>query len=107
MLEIIKAFGMEMLAAVLATVMAVIAAGLRRLADTIAIQGAAKRAEGVGLSAMSEATEGAPVDEGGAISQAHEYLTNTVGGPAKRLGADLGAIAAAAVVGAIARKAAK
>jgi hypothetical protein len=106
-LDILKQAGTEILLAVLAAVAASVGVLLRRLADLLTVQGAVERAAGIGLSAVSDATEGSPVDEGAAISLADEYLRTNVGGAAKRLGADLGAIAAASVVGAIAKAARK
>ena len=105
--NMLKEVGSELLAAVLAAVMGVIAVALRRIADLVAVQGAVSRAEGLAMSAMSEVTEGEAVDEGAAISIADDYLRASVPKSAKRLGADLGGIAMATVVGAIARKAAK
>ena len=106
-ITLLKETGVELLAAVMAAVLGVIAILLRRLADLVTVQGAVSRAEGLAMSAMSDATEGEPVDEGGAISIADDYLRAAVPKSAKRLGADLGNIAMATVVGAIAKGARK
>jgi len=105
--NLLKESGTELIAALIAAVMSSIALLLRRLADIVAVQGAVTRAEGLAMSAMSEVTEGEPVDEGGAISIADDYLRASVPKSAKRLGADLGSIAMATVVGAIAKRAGK
>lgn len=116
---LIKQFGLELLAAIVAAVLAVVgttlgtiaksisrqAAATTRQADLTAVQGAFTRADAVAHSAISDATEGEPMDEGGTISVTQDYLEATVAGPLKRLGADIPRIAATIALGAIANAA--
>jgi len=98
---------LELIGLVLTIVFGYAAVKLRELAARYGLENAITRAVGAAEAALSKDAEGGPVDETQAISIAHDYLQSSVPGIAKSLGADLGAIAAAAVTGAIARKVAK
>ncbi len=104
---LLKETGAELTQGLVALFLGAAALLLRRIADLMTVDNATKRAEGLAMSAMSDATEGEPVDEGAAISIADDYLRAAVPKSAKRLGADLGSIAMATVVGAIAKAARK
>jgi hypothetical protein len=98
---------LELIGLVLTIVFGYAAVKLRELAARYGLENAVKRAVSAAEAALSDETEGEPVDEGTAISIAHDYLRTSVPGIAKQLGADLGAIAAAEVTGLIARKVSK
>lgn len=102
--ELLRSGLNEVLSLLALAILGFAASKIQELRDTIAIQGVLKRAEGVALSAMSTATEGAPVDEGEAIAQAEQYVRSVAPATTKRLKMDVGAVVQATVVGAIARR---
>lgn len=107
LIGLFKSAAVEFFLAIVTGLLGLLTIQLRRSNDLTAVNGAMKRADGVALSTVSAATEGGAEDEGAAKQAAEDYLRENVGKAVKRLGGNVGAMAAAAAVGAIARAAAK
>lgn len=90
--------------AIIGAIGTLIVAGIDRLRATIAVDSAKRTAESLVESAISDQTEGAPVDEGGAVQVAEDYLRASVGRSIQKLGGNAASIGAGIALGVIARK---
>jgi hypothetical protein len=80
-------------------------AALNRFTDSFIVNNATKRAEAIAESAISDATEGEPADEGGTIAAVADYLQSSVGETIAKRGGSVPSMAAAIALGVIARAA--
>ena len=77
----------------------------REKIEVSVIEAGIKRAEAIAESAISEATEGEPSDEGGTIAAVADYLQSSVGETIAKRGGSVPSMAAAIALGVIARAA--